>query len=239
MESHINTSLDQQDSFADTIELFNQLDIKQLHSAFKAWLKSKLEAVSRSPGSKKDSLENHEKAEIAFKKWLHSKKLEEIDRLKKQDEESKLESQKNQEAKLLRLKKQELSELKYQEWKKIKRQQDQNLKFQNFLKQQEILLEKESKKSHSKDAVKQWRGNLKSRDHTPRVYPHQKPWVNIVESATPNATSSEKGKNGKNSKKDSQENIYSPPALYNDYELYSQKAPLFLKKYRNHVASGK
>lgn len=224
---------------SDIIEHFNLIDIQHQHSAFDSWLKSKLIA---SKSKDKESDVDRSRSIKAYNDWLHSKRLLELNSAKLKKQESTLKAMKEREERELLLKKQELSLVKFKEWKKSKKEVTESQQSKNIQKQAEILAEQEKRKSIAKEAVKKWNRQIKTRSQ-PHTYPHRNAWVDIVDSTPPTFSKSQTDprnvKSLKSNKRSSQEQIYSPPALYKEYDLYSEKAPLFLLKYRNHVASGK
>jgi hypothetical protein len=226
---------------SDTIEQFNQLDIQNSHAAFDKWLKSKIAKKSNPvPQSEQES----SKGKNAFDSWLSKKKHEAKLLKSRQQQENLIKIEKEKEKLELASKKQKLCNLKFQEWKQQKyvlqksRKESDQL---NTLKKEQILLEKSIK---CKKSLENYWKNVEKRPHS-SLYPHKTDWVDIIPSE-PNACikitkgNSTDFKYSSNSKSKKSEMIVpSPPGLYKEHDLYVEKAPLFLLKYRNHVASGR
>jgi hypothetical protein len=254
-----NTRKGMSTDLSDTIEQFNQFDIKNSHVSYEKWLKSKLTkkntSVSQEPPKKN--------GEEVFKSWLSRKKQEaQVEKAKKNQElQLKLEKEKAQLD--IALKKQRLSSLKFQEWKKQKHLLQKSRESSEIA--EKINQQKKSKETSqvSKKIVENYWKTLDKRPSS-SCYPHKTAWVDSCPldgkpKNTVNGKSTEFSKKApqkktrksskqleKSESKSSSNCIskadsicLSPPALYKEYDLYLEKAPLFLKKYRNHVASGR
>ena len=166
-----------------------------------------------------------EKAQLAFQKWMIDKYTKELDLKEKLREEKELDLIKTQK---YILKKKELkvkTEEKLKEWRKTKDAQNALKKMKEREAEEENQKLKSLKKAKGEEAFSKWKSSIRHRDNQPHPYPHQTSWKAIE---IPETIPSK-----------SIENLKSPPALYNEYELYREKAPKFLIKYKNHVASGK
>jgi hypothetical protein len=96
--------------------------------------------------------------------------------------------------------------------------------------------EKKKKQELGHKAFLEWEKNQRERIQKQKplnaeFYPHQTPWVPIVQPSVPMSQPSKKG--GKE-----REILLSPPHLYNEYSFYEKTVPDYIRKYPTQVASG-
>ena len=96
--------------------------------------------------------------------------------------------------------------------------------------------EKKKKQELGQIAFIKWKKNQRDRIQnkkppTADFFPHQVPWVPIIQPSAPTSQPSKRGVKER-------EILLSPPHLYNEYVFYEKTVPDYIRKYPTQVASG-